>query len=398
MKTYTRRLTPHELKQWQARRPLLSRLDIELTERCNNVCIHCLINRPEHDTSAKAAEVDTVFVKDVLEQAMTLGCLTVRFTGGEPLLRDDFEELYLFTRRLGMYVIIFTNGRCISSHLAEVLARVPPGRPIEITVYGMHPRSYYAVTGAKLGCAELRRGVELLRQRNIPFNVKGALLPPNRGEMEEFEAWAAGIPWMDEPPGYSMNFDLRARRDDPAKNRRIEKLRLPPKETLTVLTRNPAYSRITREFCGKFMRPPGDKLFWCGTGYAPSMDAYGMLQPCLALRCPATLCDLRSTSLHSALTEFLPRLHETRATNPTYLDRCARCFLMGLCQQCPAKSWTEHGALDTPVEYFCSVAHAEARCLGLVAEHENGWDVVDWEARVQAMRVCSATGTQSGGS
>jgi sulfatase maturation enzyme AslB (radical SAM superfamily) len=61
--------------------------------------------------------------------------------------------------------------------------------------------------------------------------------------------------------------------------------------------------------------------------------------------------------------------------NPEYLKRCARCFLKGLCEQCPAKSWMEHGTLDTPVEYLCEVAHVQARYLGWVGEHEYGWDV-----------------------
>ena len=72
-----------------------------------------------------------------------------------------------------------------------------------------------------------------------------------------------------------------------------------------------------------------------------------------------------------------------KATQPEYLVRCARCFLKGLCEQCPAKSWAEHGTLDTPVEYLCEIAHAEARQLGLLAEKEMGWDVKDWRERIQ---------------
>lgn len=87
--------------------------------------------------------------------------------------------------------------------------------------------------------------------------------------------------------------------------------------------------------------------------------------------------------LRDALTNFFPRLRETRATNPDYLARCARCFLQGLCQQCPGKSWIEHGTLDTPVEYFCTVAHAQARYLGLIAEGEKAWEVGDWEERIR---------------
>ena len=63
-----------------------------------------------------------------------------------------------------------------------------------------------------------------------------------------------------------------------------------------------------------------------------------------------------------------------RARNPEYLKRCGRCRLRGLCEQCPARSWSEHGTLDTPVEYLCEVAHAQARDLGILKDGEMGWE------------------------
>src|SRR5208337_1889172 len=113
---------------------------------CNNNCIHCCINLPVNDGRARAREMGTDQVKDILTQAADLGCLTARFTGGEPLLRPDFEELYLFARRLGVKVIIFTNGRLITPVLADLLARIPPLVTMEVTVYGMREESYEAVT------------------------------------------------------------------------------------------------------------------------------------------------------------------------------------------------------------------------------------------------------------
>lgn len=49
-------------------------------------------------------------------------------------------------------------------------------------------------------------------------------------------------------------------------------------------------------------------------------------------------------------------------------------MLHGLCEQCPAKSWTEQGTLDTPVEYLCKVAHARARFLGWLGDDEKAWE------------------------
>jgi MoaA/NifB/PqqE/SkfB family radical SAM enzyme len=390
--TYTRKLKPHEFSIRDGRRPLLGRLDIELTERCNNNCIHCYINLPENDTHTKNREMGTDFFKDVLTQAADLGCLTVRFTGGEPLLREDFAELYVFARRLGMMVVLFTNGRLITPELAALLARIPPRRAVEISVYGMRPESYDRAAGKKGAFAEFRRGVERLRERGIRFVVKQAILPRNIGEREEFKDWAAGIPSMDRLPAESMNFDLRARRDDPAKNERIRKLRLSPEETVRALSRDPNHLKDMSQFCGKFMGPPGDKLFSCGAGHGTCIDAYGKAQMCMGLRDPGMVVDLKiassqkplpaATGLRDALTGFFPALRQMRATNPDYLRRCARCFLKGLCEQCPAKSWMESGDLDTPVEYLCGVAHAQARHLGLVAEEESAWEVGDWRDRV----------------
>jgi hypothetical protein len=96
--------------------------------------------------------------------------------------------------------------------------------------------------------------------------------------------------------------------------------------------------------------------------------------------------DLKRGTLGDALTRVFPKLEKIAAENPLYLKRCGRCFLKGLCEQCPAKSWAEDGSLDTPVEYLCEIAHAQARDLELLAEDERGWEVTDWRARIAKMK------------
>jgi radical SAM protein with 4Fe4S-binding SPASM domain len=282
-----------------------------------------------------------------------------------------------------MQVILFSNGRLITPELAALLGRIPPGQVVEISVYGMHSGSYDAVTGTKGAFEEFRRGVNLLLTHHVPFIVKGALLPQNQNEMAEFEAWAATIPAMKSGTDFAMNFDLRVRRDDPAKNRKIAALRRSPAETVEFLARNPEYVSGMREFCGRFMGPCGDRLFSCGAGHAVAVDAYGNAQMCLTFRHPDMICDLREHTLRDAITRIFLQFRERKAENPEYLRRCAVCFLKGLCEQCPAKSWMEHGTLDTPVEYFCNIAHAQARYLGLIGEHELAWEVPNWPERVK---------------
>jgi radical SAM protein with 4Fe4S-binding SPASM domain len=346
--------------------------------------VHCCINLSADDPIAKKRELSPAAIKDILKEAASLGCLTVRFTGGEPLLRDDFEELYLCARKLGLKVLLFTNAALMSPSLAELFSAIPPLEKIEITVYGMKKISYEAITRSTGSFEAAWRGINLLLEKKVPFVVKGALLPANRGDIEEFDAWASTIPWMDDLPSYSVFFELHCRRDE-NKNKNIRNLRPAPQEGLKFLTRRQTkYVKEMKAFCSRFMGPAGDKLFSCGAGIGGGcVDAYGMLQLCMGLRHPDTVYDLTKGSLQEAMNHFFPRVREIKATHPGYLARCARCFLKGLCEQCPGKSWTEHGTLDTPVEYLCEIAHAQARYLGLLEEKELAWDIENWRARIR---------------
>ena len=251
---------------WKTGKPLLSHLDMELTERCNNNCLHCYINLPDDDSVAKKKELPTAAVKEILSEAASLGCLSVRFTGGEPILREDFEELYHHARKTGLKVILFTNATLVTPALADLLSRIPPLEEIEISVYGMKKTSYEAITRTSGSFEAAWCGINLLFEKKVPFVVKSALLPPNREEVQEFEAWASAVPWMDDFPSYSVFFDLHCRRNE-EKNKLIRNLRPAPKEGVEFLARRKKkFFQEVEAFCSKFIRPPGECLFSCGAG------------------------------------------------------------------------------------------------------------------------------------
>lgn len=383
--SYFEKANIDEARLWKHKRPSLTTLDIELTERCNCNCIHCYINLPVDNEHAIQREASAETLKGIIREAASLGCLRVRFTGGEPLLREDFAELYMFARRLGLRVALFTNATLITSELAKLMASTPPLEPIEITVYGMERDSYESVTRTPGSFEAAWQGINLILKEGIPFIVKGALLPPNKLEMKMFESWASTIPWMNRPPLYSVLFDLRSRRDSAEKNHRIQSLRLSPDDLIEFTSRrHEDYLREMRELCSKFTQPPGRGLFPCGAGVSGGcVDAYGTLQLCLLLRHPDTVYDLKEGSLTHAMKEFFPKVRQLKAQNLAYLKRCACCFLNGLCEQCPAKSWMEYGTLDKPVEYFCEITHAQARNVGLLRDNEMSWEVGDWRERVK---------------
>ena len=383
---YVARLREDAHEQQRGQAPLLHSLQIELTERCNNDCIHCYINRPAGDRAARQQERTTGQVEEVLREAAALGALTVTLTGGEPLLRDDFETLYLYARTLGLRVRLLTNATLVTPRLARLLARIPPLEKVEVTLYGMGAASYEAVTRAPGSFERAWRGLQLLLHAKVPTIIKSVPLAPNAAERDSFEAWARTLPWASDPPPTPIRYHLRARRDSEAKNERIRRLRPSPGQAVALLARKrDAYLADMKRFLAHFAEPAGDRLFACGAGLGSGcVDAYGAFQPCMLLRHPEASYDLAAGSMQDALTRFFPALRARKARHPDYLARCARCFLKGLCDQCPAQSWMEHGTLDTPVEDCCQVAHAQARYLGLLADGERAWEVRDRRRRVAA--------------
>lgn len=380
---YVARADAGRIELWRKGAPLLQELEVELTERCNLRCVHCYINRSERDKRAASRELDAAAVGRVLEEAAALGCLAVKFTGGEPFLRPDFEAIYLKARRLGLRATILTNATLLTPRLARLFAAVPPLEKIEVSVYGARRATYESVTRVPGSYAAMRRGLRLLSGRKIPHLVRLAVLPANKADLPELESLAAGLPWTDRPLPLVTSLTLRGRRDGAGRNEKIKALRLPADDETAILARDPQpFIDELRGFLGRFGGPPGDRLFTCGAGRGRAcLDAYGRLQPCLLLRAPGSTADA-AAGLRRALTEDFPRLRTARAKSRAYLARCARCFLKPLCEQCPAKAWMENGRLDAPVEYLCRSAHAQARRAGILAGNEKAWEVRRWKARL----------------
>lgn len=79
----------------------------ELTYRCPLHCVFCY--NPTQYARLKE-ELSTAQWVDVMTQARALGAVQLGFSGGEPLLRPDLEELVQEATRLGFYSNLITSG------------------------------------------------------------------------------------------------------------------------------------------------------------------------------------------------------------------------------------------------------------------------------------------------
>ena len=351
----------------------LEYLDIELTERCNLCCPHCYIRRSLCDQKARDNEMSTGFIKKLLDEAVSLGCSGVRFTGGEPLARKDFSEIYLYAHGLGLKVSVATNLTLITDEIADMFASHLP-ELISTSLYGWDEESYAKSVGLSGYYAKFLAGVNRIRQRKITLKLK---YPPTKFLVDnsaKLQVLAGELGFPEELP-YAWELTMHSRNDVSARER-IKACRMCPEEAAVQRLRDKEITEHDKQALIDGRKKFTGKIFNCRAARKRlSVDAYGQLQVCLEVRHPATTYELRTGSLKDALLKHLPSCRQLRFTNPLYLDRCGKCVLRPACPLCPACSWMECGDLEVISEYHCLVMHAEARLLGFINNHEKGWEI-----------------------
>ena len=347
--------------------------DLEITARCNNDCRHCYINLPAGDAEARRKELSLAEIGDLAEQATALGALWCLITGGEPLLRPDFAEIYLALRRKGLLVSVFTNACLVTREHVALFRKSPPRDAIEVTVYGATEETYERVTRRPGSYAAFRRGLDLLLQSGIKVRLKAMALRSNVHELPAIAAFCR------ERTADFFRFDplLHLRYDgDPRRNAEIRAERLSPGEIVAVEQADDERARALHKSCDELIFPEYDgdvcdHLFHCGAGHGSFVVGYdGIFRLCADLWHPDCIYDLRRGSLARAWQELVPRVRDLRSTSPAFLARCRRCPIINLCLWCPAHAHLETGALDGFSEYFCAVAHARAEAIAATSGNQ----------------------------
>jgi radical SAM protein with 4Fe4S-binding SPASM domain len=341
--------------------------DIELTARCNNDCRHCYINLPAGDSAAKTKELSIAEISALADEAAGLGALWCLLTGGEPLLRPDFAEIYMLLKRKGLLVSVFTNAALINEEHTRLFKAYPP-RDIEVTVYGVTAETYDRVTRRPGTFPAFERGLNLLLDSGVKVRLKAMAIRSNAHELPEIAAFclARTKDYFRFDPQIHLRFDGDQRRNDDIRSERLSA------EEIVALERADAQRfQVLQDNCDKLIFPPGDAcgsacnhLFHCGAGKGSFTIGYnGSFRLCSSLWHPDTVYNLRHGSLSEAWHTFTPHVLAMRSDNPEFIQNCRSCSYINLCLWCPAHSYLETGAMDRRVEAFCRIAYARAAAL-----------------------------------
>jgi len=345
------------------RRPIT--FDLEITARCNLNCRHCYINLPVNDIEAKSKELSFVEVERIADEALSLGAIWCLVTGGEPLLRSDFFDIYLCLKRKGFLVSVFTNATLITPQHISLFKKYPP-RDIEVSVYGITKGTYERVTRQSGSFQRFMSGLKLLFDNKIKVRLKAMALRSNVHELPAITKFCRRhtTDYFRFDPFLHLRFDGNHKR-----NKEIKSERLDAAKIVEIEQRDAHRFSSLLKNCDKFIVPQlvhrvSEYLFSCGAGNGGFYVSYdGHFRLCSSLCHPNCVFDLRKGSLVDAYQRFVVWVRNMRSDKSDFLQRCNRCPIINLCFWCPAHAYLETGRLDGFVEYFCQVAQARKRAL-----------------------------------
>jgi radical SAM protein with 4Fe4S-binding SPASM domain len=293
-----------------------STIHIDITHRCNERCVHCLVPRDGQEIAFAA-------LLELLQQAAAAGFVGLAFSGGEPFLHPHFWDLLARTRDLGFYFTLFTNGLLALDEAA--IARLAAFEPeqVRISVYSMDPAVHDGMTQVPGSHARTLRSILALKEAGVRLYINSPISIRNYDDFRAIAAFADGH-------GFERNLDpvIQPTRD---RSDFHQELQLSYEQAKDVT----GFQQSAPELVVNVQ--PGRPV--CNVGDDPSVDASLNLYPCPGVR--LALGNLRERRLEELLDH--PTLAELRALSLDNLTVCQRCNVRDGCYRCHGHPYQEGG-------------------------------------------------------
>ena len=318
--------------------PIVGQIDI--TNRCNLRCVHCYIR----DTRS-GEELSYEEICRILDQTADAGCLWLCITGGEPLVRPDFRDIYSYARRKGFLITLFSNATLLTPDMVEFLAEQPPF-VLDITLYGMTAETYEMVTGVPGSFAHCMKGIEQALAWRLPLKLKTMVLTLNAHEFHDMRRYAKNL-------GVPFRYDVLINPKIDGSDKPI-RYRLTPEEIVSLELKDPELADKLSEGLPKLygIYSKRENLYLCKAGKNSfHITSDGKLNVCTLSHLPGY--DLRKGSFDEGFYNVFPKV---RAIRRTSYSECQVCPALNVCGQCPAWAELEVGDPEAKVEFLCRTA------------------------------------------
>ena len=141
---------------------------------------------PEQIASSGKKELTAEQWLDIARQARDKGMIFVLLTGGEPLVRKDFFEIYRGMKEMGLLISINSNGSMLQGEILEEFLKDPPFR-FNISLYGGNNETYRNMCGIP-AYDRVKDNIRTLRKAGIDVSLNLSITPYNCNDLEQIYA------------------------------------------------------------------------------------------------------------------------------------------------------------------------------------------------------------------
>jgi MoaA/NifB/PqqE/SkfB family radical SAM enzyme len=325
----------------------------ELTSKCNLRCGFCYVcDRGKQ--ICEPPEKNTDEWLSMIRQAADMGLLRCAFTGGDPFMREDFEEIYCKAYDMGLRVSIYTNGILIKHRQRAYLKKRMPDL-ISISLYGASESTYRAVCGGGGNFHRTMESLDGLRGAGIAFELKVLAMRPLIDEYEKLGRIAVKYSC----PG---KFDpyICSGRDD--RERKLLDWRIPPSQISDVMRRFQSQFAPENMSLAEDRTVSFDGVFQCGAG----KDTFIITYDGRMLGCPSLTCF--DTYPFREGFETAWNTLKNMINNADACPECADCIAQNRCFICPANRLCETGSIVKCNSYLKELAF----CMAAIKEEALG--------------------------
>lgn len=156
--------------------------NFELTARCNFNCPMCYVHlTTEQLEKSGRKELSAEQWLKIAKDARDKGMIFVLLTGGEPLVRKDFFEIYRGMKELGLLISINSNGSMLRGEILEEFLKDPPFR-FNISLYGGSNETYQNMCGIP-AYDRVKENIRALRAAGVQVSLNLSITPYNCGDL-----------------------------------------------------------------------------------------------------------------------------------------------------------------------------------------------------------------------
>ena len=165
--------------------------NFELTARCNFNCPMCYVHLSNDEVQARGGELTAEQWLKIARDAKDRGMIFALLTGGEPLVRKDFFEIYDGMREMGLMISINSNGSMLQGKILERFLEAPPFR-FNISLYGGCDETYRRMCGLPV-YSQVKENIRALRKAGVDVSLNVSITPYNRDDLARIYADAVEL-------------------------------------------------------------------------------------------------------------------------------------------------------------------------------------------------------------